>query len=124
MAPLKPRYGRIFLSRLGFAINVNQKAAPLLIGNRITQNKDGIVVQASAQPIVRDNSVDGNQRYGLVAIAQARPNLGTATAPGGNSFRNNGQFDVNTKGLRQTIPAFGNDLNKTIGTLDLAWHWR
>ena len=103
----------------GFAINVNQKAAPLLIGNRITQNKDGIVVQASAQPIVRDNSVDGNTRDGLVAIAQSRPNLGTATAPGGNSFRNNGQFDVNAKAVRQPISAFGNDLSKTVGTLDL-----
>ncbi|WP_219904193.1 DUF1565 domain-containing protein [Stenomitos frigidus] len=104
----------------GFAINVNQKAAPLLIGNRITQNKDGIVVQANAQPILRDNSVDGNTRDGLVAIAQSRPNLGTAAAPGGNSFSNNGQFDVNAKGARQTIPAFGNDLSKTSGTLDLA----
>ena len=103
----------------GFAINVNQKATPLLIGNRITQNKDGIVVQASAQPIVRDNSVDGNTRDGLVAIAQSRPNLGTAAAPGGNSFRNNGQFDVNAKGSGQPIPAFGNDLSTTIGTLDL-----
>ena len=103
----------------GFAINVNQKAAPLLIGNRITQNKDGIVVQASAQPIVRDNSVDGNTRDGLVAIAQSRPNLGTAAAPGGNSFRNNGQFDVNAKAVRQPIAAFGNDLSKTVGTFDL-----
>ena len=98
---------------------MNQKAAPLLIGNRITQNKDGIVVQASAQPIVRDNSVDGNTRDGLVAIAQSRPNLGTAAAPGGNSFRNNGQFDVNVKGSSQAIAAFGNDWSKTIGILDL-----
>lgn len=104
----------------GFAININQKAMPLLVGNRITQNKDGIVVQASAQPILRNNSVDGNQRDGLVAIAQSRPNLGTAAAPGGNSFRNNGQFDVNTKGSNQQIPAFGNDLDKTSGKLDLA----
>lgn len=104
----------------GFAININQKATPLLVGNRITQNKDGIVVQASAQPILRDNSVEGNQRDGLVAIAQARPDLGTATAPGGNSFRNNGQFDLNTTGSNQQIPAFGNDLDKTNGTLDLA----
>lgn len=104
----------------GFAINVNQKAAPLLIGNRITQNKDGIVVQASAQPVLRNNSVDGNTRDGLVAIAQSRPDLGTAAAPGGNSFRNNGQFDVNTKSSSQPIPAFGNDLDKTSGTLDLA----
>ncbi|MBC7969452.1 MAG: DUF1565 domain-containing protein, partial [Verrucomicrobia bacterium] len=104
----------------GFAINVNQKATPLLVGNRITQNKDGIVVQASAQPVLQNNSVDGNTRDGLVAIAQARPNLGTAAAPGGNTFRNNGQFDVNAKGSSQQIPAFGNDLDKTIGKLDLA----
>ncbi len=104
----------------GFAINVNQKATPLLVGNRITQNKDGIVVQASAQPVLQNNSVDGNTRDGLVAIAQARPNLGTAAAPGGNTFRNNGQFDVNAKGSSQSIPAFGNDLDKTIGKLDLA----
>ncbi|MBW4690410.1 MAG: DUF1565 domain-containing protein [Lyngbya sp. HA4199-MV5] len=104
----------------GFAINVNQKATPLLVGNRITQNKDGIVVQASAQPILQGNSVEGNQRDGLVAIGRARPNLGTAAAPGANSFRNNGQFDVNVKGSSQQIPAFGNDLEKTSGTLDLA----
>ncbi len=104
----------------GFAININQKAAPLIVGNRITQNKDGIVVQASAQPVLRNNSVDGNQRDGLVAIARSRPDLGTAGAPGGNSFRNNGQFDVNAKGSSQQIPAFGNDLDKTTGNLDLA----
>ncbi|MBD2034774.1 DUF1565 domain-containing protein [Leptolyngbya sp. FACHB-321] len=104
----------------GFAINVNQKAAPLLVGNRITQNKDGIVVQAKAQPILRNNSVEGNTRDGLVAIAQSRPDLGTATEPGGNSFRSNGQLDVNAKQSDQQIPAFGNDLDKTSGTLDLA----
>ncbi len=104
----------------GFAINVNQKATPLLVGNRITQNKDGIVVQAKAQPILRNNSVEGNTRDGLVAIAQSRPDLGTATEPGGNSFRSNGQLDVNAKQSDQQIPAFGNDLDKTSGTLDLA----
>jgi parallel beta-helix repeat protein len=104
----------------GFAININQKATPLLVGNRITQNKDGIVVQASAQPVLQGNSVEGNQRDGLVAIAQARPNLGTAAAPGANSFRNNGQFDVNVKGASQQIPAFGNDVDKISGSLDLA----
>ncbi|HEY9883751.1 MAG TPA: DUF1565 domain-containing protein, partial [Thermosynechococcaceae cyanobacterium] len=104
----------------GFAINVNQKATPLLVGNRITQNKDGIVVQAKAKPILRNNSVEGNTRDGLVAIAQSRPDLGTATEPGGNSFRSNGQLDVNAKQSDQQIPAFGNDLDKTSGTLDLA----
>jgi parallel beta-helix repeat protein len=103
----------------GFAININQKAMPLIVNNRITQNKDGIVVQANAQPILRNNSVEGNVRDGLVAIAQSRPNLGTTTTPGGNFFRNNGQLDINAQGSSQTLPAFGNEISKTSGRLDL-----
>ncbi|UBF24459.1 DUF1565 domain-containing protein [Kovacikia minuta CCNUW1] len=59
----------------GFAINLNQNAAPLIIGNRITQNKDGIITQASAHPTLRNNSIEGNERDGVVAIAQSRPDL-------------------------------------------------
>ena len=79
----------------GFAINVNQKADPLIIGNQITRSKDGIVVQANARPVVCSNSVEGNERDGLVAIAHSRPDLGNGSEPGGNFFRNNGQYDVN-----------------------------
>ena len=32
----------------GFGVNVAQNASPLLIGNKITRNKDGVVVQADA----------------------------------------------------------------------------
>jgi parallel beta-helix repeat protein len=115
----RPEVRENIFERTGFAININQKAAPLMIGNRITQNKDGIVVQGQAQPILRSNSVEGNERDGLVAIAQSRPDLGTPAAPGGNLFRNNGQFDINAKATSQMIPAVGNELLKTVGQLDL-----
>ena len=106
----------------GFGINVNQNAAPRLINNRITQNKDGIVVQGNAQPVLRNNVIDGNDRDGLVAIAQSRPDLGTAAEPGNNTFLNNHQFDINAKVSSQTLPAFGNQLAapQTIGKIDFS----
>jgi parallel beta-helix repeat protein len=116
----RPEVRENIFEKTGFAINLNQKAAPLLIGNRITQNKDGIVAQATARPVLRNNSVEGNERDGLVAIAQSQPDLGTKTDPGGNFFRNNGQLDVNVKSSNQVIPAVGNEMSKTEGQLDLA----
>jgi len=101
----------------GFGINVNQQAAPLIIGNRITQNRDGVVVQASAAPILRNNSIEGNERDGLVAIAESHPNLGTANEPGGNFIRNNGQQDVNSASKAEIL-SFGNEILKVSGKLN------
>lgn len=116
----RPEVRENIFEKTGFAININQKAAPLIVGNRITQNKDGIVVQSLAQPILRNNSVEGNERDGLVAIAQSRPDLGTAAEPGGNLFRNNGQFDINGQATSQVIPAHGNEVLKLSGKVDVA----
>jgi parallel beta-helix repeat protein len=101
----------------GFAININQQAKPLIVGNRITQNRDGVIIQASAAPILRNNSIEGNERNGVVAIAQTQPDLGTTTEPGGNLIRNNQQLDVNITSS-QVIPAFGNEIGKVAGNLD------
>lgn len=101
----------------GFALNINQQAAPLIIANRITQNRDGVVIQASAAPILRNNSIESNERNGVVAIAQSKPDLGTAAEPGGNFIRNNGQLDVNITSS-QTVPAFGNEIQKIAGKLE------
>ncbi len=108
--------------RTGFGINVAQDAAPVIVGNRITNNQDGIVVQANARPVLQGNTVENNQRDGLVAIAQSFPNLGTANAPGGNVFSGNGRHDVNAIALSHAIPAFGNQITagRTAGNLDLA----
>ncbi|TAD95372.1 MAG: DUF1565 domain-containing protein [Oscillatoriales cyanobacterium] len=106
----------------GFGVNVAEKASPLLIGNRITRNKDGVVVQAEATPVLRHNYIERNQRDGIVAIARALPDLGTMTEPGGNVIRNNGQHDVNNAAKGQIIQAYGNQLlsNRTTGQVQVA----
>lgn len=99
------------IERSGFGININQQSAPVLTGNRIVHNLDGIVVQASAQPILRLNTIENNRRDGLVAIAQSRPDLGRANQPGGNVFRNNGRYDIHNAVKNQIISAFGNQIS-------------
>ena len=118
----RPELAENIFEKTGFGINIAQNAAPRIVGNRITQNKDGIVVQGRAQPIFRNNVIDGNDRDGMVAIAGSRPNLGTSTDPGNNTFLNNGQLDINSKASSETIPTFGNQiaLAKTKGKLDFA----
>ena len=118
----RPELAENIFEKTGFGINIAQNAAPQIVGNRITQNKDGIIVQGRAQPIFRNNVVDGNVRDGLVAIAGSRPNLGTAADPGNNTFLNNGQLDINSKASSETISTFGNQvtLAKTKGKLDFS----
>ena len=117
----RPNLQENIFEQTGFGVNIAQSAAPQLIGNRITQNKDGIVVQGNAQPILRNNVIDGNERDGIVAIAQSRPNLGTSSEPGNNTFIGNRQFDINAQKSIQRVPAFGNQLSaKTIGQLDFS----
>ncbi|MEG3862389.1 DUF1565 domain-containing protein [Microcoleus sp. herbarium12] len=106
----------------GFGVNVAQNASPLLIGNKITRNKDGVVVQADARPVLRNNYIESNRRDGIVAISRAVPDLGTSAEPGGNVIRNNGQYDINNAAKGQVIPAYGNQLlsNRTTGSVDVA----
>ncbi|MEG4226984.1 DUF1565 domain-containing protein [Microcoleus sp. N9_B2] len=106
----------------GFGVNVAQNAKPLLIGNKITRNKDGVVVQADARPVLRNNYIESNRRDGIVAISRSLPDLGTAAEPGGNVIRNNGQYDVNNAAKGQVIPAYGNQLlsSRTTGSVDVA----
>ena len=110
----------------GFGINIAQHATPVLIGNRITFNKDGVVVQASARPVLRGNYIERNQRDGIVAIARSLPDLGTSAEPGSNVIRNNGRYDVNSSGTSEVIPAYGNQLvsNRTFGRVDIAGTFR
>ncbi|MDF0555166.1 DUF1565 domain-containing protein [Kamptonema sp. UHCC 0994] len=110
----------------GFGINIAQHATPILIGNRITFNKDGIVVQASARPVLRGNYIERNQRDGIVAIAHSLPDLGTSAEPGSNVIRNNGRYDINSTGTSEIIPAYGNQLvsNRTVGRVDIAGTFR
>ncbi|OCQ95321.1 hypothetical protein BCD67_02450 [Oscillatoriales cyanobacterium USR001] len=110
----------------GFGINISQQARPLVIANRITFNKDGVVVQSAARPILRQNYIERNERDGIVAIAQSLPDLGSSSEPGSNVIRNNGRYDINNNATGQIIPAYGNQLarNRIIGRVDIAGTFR
>lgn len=112
--------GNVF-EQTGFAINVAENAAPLIVDNQINQNKVGVLVQENARPVLRGNTIEDNQEDGVTAIAHAQPNLGTATDPGNNVFRNN-LLDLNADATDQVIPAFGNQLanDRLEGEIDLA----
>lgn len=114
----RPEIRDSIFEKTGFGINIAQNAAPRLIGNRITQNKDGIVVQGNAAPVFRSNVIDGNERDGLVSIGNARPDLGTQSDQGNNTFLSNGALDINAKANSQIMPVAGNQYTKTSGRLD------
>ncbi|WP_375502695.1 DUF1565 domain-containing protein [uncultured Nostoc sp.] len=105
----------------GFGINIAQNAAPVVIGNQIQNNRSGIVVQANARPILRNNIIQDNKEDGLVAIAQAMPDLGSASEPGGNQFQNNARYDINASAAKQVISAAGNNLvsDRITGKVDM-----
>lgn len=95
----------------GFGINIAQNAAPILIGNQIQNNRSGVIVQANARPILRNNLIQGSKEDGLVAIAQAMPDLGNNIEAGSNQFRNNTRYDINANAAKQLIVAVGNTIN-------------
>ncbi|MEH2444484.1 MAG: DUF1565 domain-containing protein [Nostoc sp.] len=105
----------------GYGINIAQNAAPIVIGNQIQNNRSGIIVQANARPILRNNSIQDNKEDGLVAIAQAMPDLGNASEPGGNAFQNNARYDINASAAKQVISAAGNNLvsDRITGKVDI-----
>ncbi|MGL5081200.1 MAG: DUF1565 domain-containing protein [Microcoleaceae cyanobacterium] len=95
----------------GFGVSINDQAAPLIIENKIVDNRDGIVISHTAKPTLRNNLIENNSRDGVVAIAQAQPDLGTAGNPGQNIIRNNGRHEVYNATRGYTISAVDNDID-------------
>ena len=118
----RPEVRENVFEKTGFGINIAQKAAPVLINNRITDNRAGIVAQANTRPVLRGNVIEGSTEDGVVAIANSQPDLGTVTEPGGNVFRRNHRYDINSIASSQVISAFGNQLanDRTSGNINLA----
>lgn len=85
--------GNLF-EQSGTAILVNDHASPLILGNRITQSKSGIVAQGRSQPQLRDNFIEGNEEYGLLALEQAKPDYSPSDEEPSNAFRNNGTKNI------------------------------
>ncbi|ARV63149.1 hypothetical protein BZZ01_21605 [Nostocales cyanobacterium HT-58-2] len=117
----RPEVRENVFQQTGFGINITQNAQPIVVGNSVQYNRSGIVVQANARPILRNNVIQGSKEDGLVVISQAMPNLGIASAPGGNEFRNNARYDINASAAKQIFPAFGNNLtnNRINGRVDV-----
>lgn len=117
----RPEVRENVFERTGFGINIGHNAAPIITGNRISQNTDGIVIQGKAKPILRGNTIESNSRDGLIALTDTLPDLGTAQEPAGNIFRNNGRYEINAGTAIQIIPVYGNQLatRRLIGRIDL-----
>jgi len=117
----RPEVRENVFEKTGFAINIGQNATPLIAGNRISQNIDGVVIQGKAKPILRGNTIENNSRDGVIALTETLPDLGTAQDPAGNIFRNNGRYEINAQTAVQIIPVYGNQLTsrRLIGRIDL-----
>jgi parallel beta-helix repeat protein len=117
----RPEVRENVFERTGFAINIGHNATPLIVGNRISQNTDGILVQGKARPILRGNTIESNSRDGLVALTETLPDLGSAQDPAGNIFRNNGRYEINASTAQQVIPVYGNQLatRRLVGRISL-----
>jgi parallel beta-helix repeat protein len=107
----------------GFGLSIGQKSQVFLIENRIVNNVDGVIISNLAIPTLRGNLIANNSRNGLVVLkdrnGQPTPDLGTANHPGGNTFRNNAQKDINNvSGV--AVVAAGNEFNQAqvAGELD------
>lgn len=103
--------GNVF-QETGFGIAIGGSSTPRVVSNRISNNTDGIYVNDTARPILRNNAIEANARDGVVATVNAQPDLGTANDPGNNLVRNNGRFDLNNATRTATLLAFGNDIDQ------------
>jgi parallel beta-helix repeat protein len=117
----RPEVRENIFQQTGFGINITQNAQPIVVGNQIQYNRSGIVVQGNARPVLRNNIIQNNKEDGLVAIASSMPDLGSASEPGGNEFRNNTRFDINAGAAKQVISGAGNTLvgNRISGKVDM-----
>lgn len=105
----------------GFGLSLSENAQPRVIRNQFIQNVDGLYLNGGARPVLRGNLIANNQRDGIVLVARAKPDLGTAIDPGNNVFRDNGQYDIDNA-TPDTVTSYGNTLNikKIAGLVDFS----
>ena len=116
----KPRVENNEFYRTGFGVSAVKNSAPILVGNTFRDNRIGIMLEGNSTAILRRNTIANSTEIGLMTIAQANANLGTAQEVGGNIFRANRQLDIKNSSANQVITAFGNQINgKTAGNIDL-----
>jgi len=94
----------------GFGLAIGGNSTPLVTNNQILQNVDGIYINDSAHPILRNNVIENNNRDGIVATINAQPDLGTADSAGNNAIRNNRQYDLHNS-TGNILYSVGNSLD-------------
>jgi parallel beta-helix repeat protein len=110
----KGEYRNNVCQNTGYGIAIGDNAAPLLVGNRIFENRSGIVLSRAARPVLRNNIIERNTEAGLVILETCVPDLGNPQEPGGNAMRDNGEVDLqNATNPQITIVSVGNQLNPT-----------
>ena len=110
----KGEYRNNVCQNTGYGIAIGDNAAPLLVGNRIFENRSGIVLSRAARPVLRNNIIERNTETGLVILETCVPDLGNPQEPGGNAMRDNGEVDLqNATNPQITIVSVGNQLNPT-----------
>ncbi|NMF63898.1 S-layer homology domain-containing protein [Brasilonema octagenarum] len=65
-----------------------------VLKNTFIENRNAIALSRDARPILRNNLIENNIQTGLLVNGNAAPDLGNPQNPGGNIFRDNGQFDI------------------------------
>ncbi|MGL5880221.1 MAG: DUF1565 domain-containing protein, partial [Xenococcaceae cyanobacterium] len=116
----KPEIRDNVFEKTGFAVSIAENAEPILTSNRFSGNRIGTIVQGNSRAILRNNSIENSSESGVVAIANAKVDLGSDREPGGNIFRNNAKVDIQNVGKGQII-AFGNQVSgRTEGKIDLS----
>lgn len=101
--------GNVFLET-GFGLAIGGDSTPMVAANQITKNQDGIVVSDRARPVLRENTIEENTRDGIVAIANAQPDLGMAGTAGNNIIQKNKRHDL-YNATRGPLVVAGNTLN-------------
>ncbi|MEM6252470.1 MAG: S-layer homology domain-containing protein [Cyanobacteria bacterium P01_D01_bin.156] len=93
-----------------FGIALSDQAAPLLVDNDVIENRAGVVLSRSARPVLRQNRIRQNKASGLWMQDDSQPDIGLSQDLGGNSFQDNGQWDIRNDS-RQALNSAGNFIN-------------
>ncbi|VEP14806.1 conserved hypothetical protein [Hyella patelloides LEGE 07179] len=104
----------------GFGVSIVQNAVPLLENNTFKGNRIAVILEGNSQGVLRNNTITTSLESGLVAIANAKVDLGISTQPGNNTFRNNQKLDIQNI-TDHTISATGTKVNGQVsGKVDFS----
>ncbi|NEP15951.1 MAG: DUF1565 domain-containing protein [Leptolyngbya sp. SIO4C1] len=95
--------------KTGYGIAISDRAAPLIVGNQIVENRAGIVLSRSVSPVLRQNRIAQNQT-GLWLQDSAQPDIGQSQDPGDNDLQDNSGWNLHNDTGRPLL-SVGNQLN-------------